>query len=56
MGILLIEHDVEMVMATCDRVVALDFGIQIASGTPQEIRQNQAVIAAYLGEPVVEVK
>jgi ABC-type branched-subunit amino acid transport system ATPase component len=54
MGILLIEHDVEMVMTTCDRVYALDFGKQIASGTPQEIRQNRAVISAYLGEPAME--
>jgi ABC-type branched-subunit amino acid transport system ATPase component/ABC-type branched-subunit amino acid transport system permease subunit len=49
MGVLLIEHDVSMVMSTCDRVVALDFGSVIASGTPAEIRENDAVVDAYLG-------
>lgn len=50
MGIVLIEHDVGMVAQTCDRVIALDHGSVIASGTPDEIRSDPAVIAAYLGQ------
>jgi ABC-type branched-subunit amino acid transport system ATPase component/branched-subunit amino acid ABC-type transport system permease component len=49
-GVVLVEHDVPLVMATCDRVVALDSGRLIAQGTPAEIRQNAAVVASYLGE------
>jgi ABC-type branched-subunit amino acid transport system ATPase component/ABC-type branched-subunit amino acid transport system permease subunit len=49
MGVLLIEHDAELVMGVCDRVVALDFGRVIASGTSAEVRQSEAVINAYLG-------
>ncbi len=50
MGILLVEHDVGMVMATCDRVVVIDFGSTIADGTPDEVRADERVIGAYLGE------
>jgi sulfate-transporting ATPase len=49
MGVLLVEHDVSLVMSTCDRVVVIDFGSVIASGEPAEIRANQAVRDAYLG-------
>lgn len=49
MGVLLVEHDVNLVMSTCDRVVVIDFGMVIGSGTPTEIRGNQAVRDAYLG-------
>jgi sulfate-transporting ATPase len=49
-GILLVEHDVGLVMSTCDRVVVIDFGSTIADGTPEEVRTNEAVITAYLGE------
>jgi len=49
-GVLLIEHDVRMLMDTSDRVVVLDFGRRIAEGTPGEIRGNELVRAAYLGD------
>jgi branched-chain amino acid transport system ATP-binding protein len=50
LGILLVEHDVELVMRVCARIHVLDFGRVIASGTPAEVRQNGLVQAAYLGQ------
>ena len=49
MGVLLVEHDVNLVMSTCDRVVVIDFGRVIASGPPDEVRDDPQVRGAYLG-------
>jgi sulfate-transporting ATPase len=48
-GILLVEHDVGLVMSTCDWVIVVDFGTVIAAGTPAEVRDDPLVRAAYLG-------
>jgi branched-chain amino acid transport system ATP-binding protein len=48
-SILLVEHDMDMIMSIADRIVVLDQGTKIAEGSPREIQENPAVIAAYLG-------
>jgi branched-chain amino acid transport system ATP-binding protein len=48
--ILLIEHQMDLVMGLCQRLLVLDFGVTIAKGTPEEIRRNPRVLESYLGQ------
>jgi ABC-type transporter Mla maintaining outer membrane lipid asymmetry ATPase subunit MlaF len=50
----LVDHDMELVLRICDRIIVLDLGEVIASGTPDMIRNDDAVIRAYLGVPSTE--
>jgi branched-chain amino acid transport system ATP-binding protein len=53
-GVLLIDHNVALIMAICDRIYVLDQGRMLAEGTPGEIQANLDVAAAYLGESAVQ--
>ena len=50
MGILLVEHDMDLVMGICSRIYVLDFGVGVFEGTPLEVRESAIVRRAYLGE------
>ena len=52
MGVLLVEHHMDLVMSVCDRLVVLNFGQVIADGTPESVRANPEVATAYLGDVV----
>jgi branched-chain amino acid transport system ATP-binding protein len=56
MTVFLIDHDMGLVLSVCDYIYVLDFGKIIAKGTPSEIRENPAVIKAYLGEEAGEIQ
>jgi ABC-type branched-subunit amino acid transport system ATPase component len=49
-GVLLVEHDMRIIFRVCERIQVLDYGKSLAVGSPEEIRQNTQVVAAYLGQ------
>ena len=55
-GVLLVEHDVDLVFRVCDRVVAIVFGRVVAEGSPEVVRRSPAVVSAYLGSHVADTE
>jgi branched-chain amino acid transport system ATP-binding protein len=55
MSVMLVEHHMDLVMAVCERIAVLDFGRLIATGTPDDVSTDPAVLDAYLGQTVAEV-
>ena len=51
----LVEHDMKAVVSICDHIIVVDAGNKISEGTPQEVMNDPAVIAAYLGTPLEDV-
>jgi branched-chain amino acid transport system ATP-binding protein len=56
MSVVLVEHHMDLVMAVCDQIVVLDFGRVIATGPPDQVRRDPAVLEAYLGRDVGEAE
>jgi branched-chain amino acid transport system ATP-binding protein len=54
LAVLLVEHDMSIVMGTCEVIYVLDFGCIIAAGSPAQVQGDPAVQAAYLGAPVTD--
>ena len=54
-GILLVEHDMRIIFRVCERIQVLDYGKSIAAGTPEQIRTDRRVVAAYLGAKGAEL-
>ena len=51
-AILIVEHNLKAVMALCQRIIVINFGMEIAQGSPEEIQNNDQVIEAYIGRQI----
>ena len=54
-GVLVVEHDMRIIFRVCERIQVLDYGKSLAVGSPDEIRQNKQVVAAYLGQKGAQI-